>query len=75
MSQYRVLDMRPGHQGQSKSISNINSFDELLDVIYQVRCNLFHGQKSAIDANDRELVDLAFHILSKIFKPMALRIQ
>jgi len=75
LSQYRVLDMRPGHQGQSKSISNINSFDELLDVIYQVRCNLFHGQKSAIDANDRELVDLAFHILSKIFKPMALRIQ
>lgn len=74
LSQYKVLNMRPGHRGQSKSISNINSFDELLDVIYQIRCNLFHGQKSEIDPNDRELVDLAFHILSKIFMPLVIRL-
>lgn len=75
LSQYEVLDMRPGHQGQSKSIRNINSLDELLDVIYQIRCNLFHGQKSEIDPRDRELVDLAFHILSRIFKPLAIELH
>jgi hypothetical protein len=75
LSHYRVLDMRPGHQGQCKSISSTNSLNELLDVIYQIRCNLFHGQKSEIDPHDRELVDLAFHILSKIFKPLALQLH
>jgi hypothetical protein len=74
LSQYKVLDMRPGHQGQSKSVNSIDNFDELLDVIYQIRCNLFHGQKSETDSNDWELVDLAFHILSKIFKPVAFRL-
>lgn len=70
LAQYTVLDMRPGHQGESKSISDLNSLDELLDVIYQIRCNLFHGQKSRIDPHDRELVELAFYILSKMFEPI-----
>jgi hypothetical protein len=74
LSQYNVLDMRPSHKGQSKSVSNVNSLDELLDVIYQIRCNLFHGQKSEIDPHDRELVDLAFHILSKLFNPLQIQI-
>ena len=75
LAQYEVLDMRPGHEGQSKSINDINSFDQLLDVIYQIRCNLFHGQKSEIDPHDCELVDLAFHILSKVFKYIVLQIK
>jgi len=70
LSQYKVLDMRPGHQGESKSINDIRSLDQVLDVIYQIRCNLFHGQKSMIDPHDRELVELAFQILSKIFRPI-----
>jgi len=75
LSQYEVLDMRPGHQRQSKSINDIQSLDQVLDVIYQIRCNLFHGQKSMIDPHDRELVELAFHILSKIFEPMINELQ
>jgi len=70
LAQYTVLDMRPGHEGKSKSISDLNSLDELLNIIYQIRCNLFHGQKSRIDPHDRELVELAFYILSKMFKPI-----
>lgn len=70
LADYTVLDMRPGHKGESKSISDLNSLDELLDVIYQIRCNLFHGQKSRIDPRDRELVEVAFYILSKMFKPI-----
>ena len=61
--------MRPGHKGESEQISSIHNIDQVLDVIYQIRCNLFHGQKSMIDPHDHELVDLAFHILSKILRP------
>ena len=75
LSQYKVLDMRPGHQGQSKSINDIHNLGQVLDVIYQIRCNLFHGRKSMIDSHDRELVELAFHILSKIFEPMINKLQ
>lgn len=70
LAEYTVLDMRPGHRRDSKSIGNINNFNEVLEVIYQIRCNLFHGQKNEINPNDLELVDLAFHILSKIFRPV-----
>jgi hypothetical protein len=75
LSQYEVLDMRPDHQGQSKSISDIRSVDQVLDVIYQIRCNLFHGQKSMIDPHDKELVELAFYVLSKMFKPVVTELQ
>ena len=75
LSEYEVHVMRPGHEGQSKSISDIHSLDQVLDVIYQIRCNLFHGQKSMIDPHDKELVELAFHILSKLFKPIIDELQ
>jgi hypothetical protein len=51
LSKYTVLDMRPGHRGQSKFICDNNSFGALLDVIFQIRCNLFHGQKSEMRAH------------------------
>ena len=67
---YQVLDMRPGHENESRSIKDTKDFGQLLDVIYLIRCNLFHGRKSEIDPHDRELVELAFRILSGVFKPV-----
>lgn len=37
----------------------------VLKAIYQIRCNLFHGQKTAFQQLDRDLVDLAFKILHR----------
>ena len=37
----------------------------VLKAIYQIRCNLFHGQKTAFQELDRRLVDLAFKILHR----------
>lgn len=34
-----------------------------LEVLYRVRCNLFHGTKSMDDENDRELVEIAVAVL------------
>ena len=62
-----VIDMRPRRKAKKKSINDIKNFNEVIDVIYQIRCNLFHGQKGADEQRDLELVDLAFRVLTEIF--------
>jgi hypothetical protein len=45
------------------------TFESLIEVIYQVRCNLFHGRKNVEeDQKDIELVRLAYGILLPLFK-------
>ena len=65
-----VRDMRPGHLGDSTSITDISNFGQVLDMIYQIRCNLFHGQKNELVEGERELVELAFKILTRVFEPV-----
>jgi hypothetical protein len=65
-----VFDMRPGFRNKSKTITDIKNFNEVIDVIYQIRCNLFHGSKDWTNPRDRKLATLAFRILKKIFNPM-----
>jgi hypothetical protein len=44
------------------------SLDSLLEVIYSIRCNLFHGRKNVQeDKKDYHLVNLAYYILRKLF--------
>lgn len=70
LAEYGVWDMRPNHEDKLTTISDVNDFGQILDAIYQVRCNLFHGQKSIINPHDFELVELSFRILSSVFKPL-----
>ena len=68
LSQYTVVDMK--HlEDQNKVKKYDGSFESLIDVLYQVRCNLFHGRKD-INANkkDIELVSLAYRILLPLLK-------
>ena len=45
------------------------TFESLIDVIYRVRCNLFHGRKNIDeDKKDIELVSLAYRILLPLFR-------
>lgn len=39
------------------------SWEQLLRTLYQVRCNLFHGQKSEQAARDRQLIFASDRIL------------
>jgi hypothetical protein len=39
---------------------------QILDVLYAVRNNTFHGGKRADDANDRKVIEKAFPLLKKI---------
>jgi hypothetical protein len=69
---FRVYDMRyPMRTDKTKNITNTENFGEVLEVIYQVRCNLFHGKKSMDDPHDKELVELSYRILTNLFKPIA----
>ena len=52
------------------------SFESLIEVIYQVRCNLFHGRKNIDeDKKDFELVKLSYRILLPLFKEYLYRPQ
>jgi len=44
LKRYTVLDMRyPDDNNRNKEFDR--TFESLIDVIYRVRCNLFHGRK------------------------------
>jgi hypothetical protein len=71
LAKFRILDMRyPNEPKKGKTITDVKDFSQILAAIYQVRCNLFHGQKDPIDSHDKELVELSYRILSKAFKPI-----
>ena len=53
---------------KAKEIGNIENLGEVLEVIYQIRCNLFHGAKDLEDERDHDLVKLAYDILTELFK-------
>ncbi|MBE0448570.1 MAG: hypothetical protein IBX64_10820, partial [Actinobacteria bacterium] len=44
-------------------ISGNNDFENVLEAVYRIRCNLFHGKKEADDVRDQQLVDACGRIL------------
>ena len=69
-----VADLRSERRKKShaKKFSNINNFKQFIFVTYQIRCNLFHGNKSPFIGRDTELVKLIFdpfnEFLTEIYK-------
>ncbi len=63
-----VVDMR-FRNGREEIVRYDGTFESLIEVIYQVRCNLFHGRKDIDeDKKDFELVKLSYQILLPLFK-------
>lgn len=60
-----VEDMRPRHRGEYTYLNNVESFEDVIRFIYQIRCNLFHGSKNPMNNRDASLVDLSGMILQK----------
>ncbi|MGB3948425.1 MAG: hypothetical protein WBM13_10600 [Bacteroidia bacterium] len=50
------------------TINNISNFSEVVDVIYQIRCNLFHGGKGETDTRDIQVITNATPVLVIITK-------
>jgi hypothetical protein len=48
---------------------DINDFNTVIDIIYQVRCNLFHGAKSIEYRMELNLIELCYNILNSLYAP------
>lgn len=62
---YEVVNMRNGNLERLKSAK----FSDLINIIYQIRCNLFHGRKDPNDfqdSKDYKLIRLAHLILAPV---------
>ena len=65
---YRIKNMK-FPEDELKKISYDGSFKSLIEVLYEIRCNLFHGRKDINDdEKDIKLVYLAYDILLPLFK-------
>jgi len=66
LANYSVADMR---NLKGRNLTYDGTFKSLIEVLYLVRCNLFHGRKE-INENkkDIELVSLSLKILLPLFK-------
>lgn len=63
-SESPILDSRP-HSNKRTYLRNIESMGQVLNTIYQIRCNFFHGNKPlAIPRNER-LITTSTHILQE----------
>lgn len=61
-----VRDMRPDNsEPKSRDLTDIKDKDGVINYIYQIRCNLFHGSKQAgIERNDN-LINYSYPILEE----------
>jgi hypothetical protein len=55
------------HIGKNEPIPA--DWPHVLHIIYQIRCNLFHGGKNYSSDRDRRFVELAYKILWEMFEP------
>jgi len=49
------------------------AFDDLMDLLYGIRCNLFHGDKSVGDLDQNHLLESAYNVLSNVFSLMLIK--
>lgn len=65
-----VLDMNSWKFNKKvEGITDFDNLNEVLNCVYQVRCNLFHGGKPPENPRDRELVSCSYTIISKLIQP------
>ena len=66
LANYSVADMR---NLKDRNLTYDGTFESLIEVLYRVRCNLFHGRKEITEnKKDIELMSLSLKILLPLFK-------
>lgn len=58
-----VKDMTPNMPPNPKIIIDTKNLEEVINVIYRIRCNLFHGGKEIDMSPDKEYIENAAIIL------------
>lgn len=68
LGKYTVINMKHPNDPR-KTLTYDGTFVSLIEVLYSIRCNLFHGRKDVSDnKKDIQLVSLAYRILLPLFK-------
>lgn len=52
------------------SYDNKNSFEQFINAIYQIRCNLVHCSKDLTDEHDQQLITQAFGVFKLFLKQL-----
>lgn len=60
-----ITDNRNNNQKRKVVITDPQNFDQILDAIYQIRCNFFHGTKNLDEKRDVMLIEYSTRILEK----------
>ena len=60
-------------ENRKKAVKDIHEFKEVIDVLYEIRCNLFHGSKLDTDKRDMEVIKAATPVLEIIVKDICLK--
>ena len=59
-----MCPIRDGRAGLNPLVINSpKNFGEVLEVIYRIRCNFFHGHKSVVVDRNQRFFDIGAHIL------------
>ena len=59
----KIADMRPSKETEqnAKEFSICTNYEQFIRIIYQIRCNLFHGNKSPYDEGDKKIIEGIFN--------------
>lgn len=63
-----VQDMRDGSSEYRELLDSQGDLTDttLANVLYQIRCNLFHGKKDVVSLDERRLITWAYEILQDV---------
>ena len=73
LSRHSIPDMSPGGRSRPKTIHNLRDLTQVIDSIYRVRCNLFHGGKDINEIADIALISAAGKALYYILEKFLIR--
>jgi len=69
LSHYQILDMRPNHElDDPKQIDDIKDLSNVMEVVYQIRNNLFHGGKDVQEIKDKNVIEHSAIFLYKLLE-------
>lgn len=62
-----IKDMRMGHTDKEKDLKDFE-LRSVIEVLYQARCNLFHGDKSGDSARDKIIIKACIPVLKSLVR-------
>lgn len=59
-----------GRPAEQISLTNFSDFSHTINLLYLIRCNLFHGDKGETEVRDLQVIEAATPVLSLIVKAL-----